>query len=263
MPRATTSGVLTFGLVTVPVKFFVSAKSESASFNMLTRAGNPVKQVLTDKVTGQGVDRKECIKGFKVAKDQWVKFTEEEMEKLAPEKSKAIEIKQFVKASELHPLGVEKTYYLGPGPGGEKAYALFSEVMSDKGLCAIAQWTSKSRDHLVAIAPFKRDGVYGLILQQLYYENEIRNFGEIGVGNSLSASDAEKAMAAQLIDSLAGKFDASKYRDEFTERVQKAVEEKLAGKEITAAPVPKVDALDLFAALKASLEVDAAKKKAG
>lgn len=262
MPKSTNSGVLTFGLVSVPVKFYTAAKSESVSFNMLTPKGNPVKQVLTDKATGEGVSRNECIKGYPIAKGQWVKFTKEEMEKLAPEKSKAIEIKEFVSADKLHPMAVQKTHYLGPGPGGEKAYGLFSKVMEDKGVVAIAQWTNRTKDHLVAIRPFQRDGVCGLILQELFYANEIRAFGEIGVSNTVDVSDAEMNMAGQLIDSLAGEFDSSKYVDAFSERVQKAVEEKLAGKEITAAPVPKDNMMDLLAALKASL-ADSPKQKTG
>ena len=262
MPKATNSGALTFGLVTVPIKFYTAAKSESVSFNMLTPAGNAVKQVLTDKVTGEGVTRGDCIKGYKVSKDQWVKFSKEEMLKLAPEKSKAIEIKQFVQASDLHPMAIEKTHYLGPGPGGEKAYGLFAQVMASKGVVAIAQWTNRTKDHLVAIRPFERDGVCGLILQQLFYANEVRSFGEIGVSNTVGASAPEVDMAGKLIDSLAGKHDASKYKDEFSARVEKAVEEKLAGKEITAAPVAKSNVMDLLAALQASL-ADSLQQKTG
>lgn len=252
MPKATNSGVIAFGLVSVPIKFYTSAKSESVSFNMLTPNGNPVKQVLTDKVTGEGVSRGDCIKGFQIAKEQWVKFSNEEMEKLAPENSKAIEIKEFIKADELHPMAVDKTHYLGPGPGGEKAYGLFAKTMQAKDVVAIAQWTSRTKDHLVAIRPFQRDGVCGLVLQELFYANEIRSFGEIGV-SSTAASDIELDMAGKLIDSLVSKFDASKYVDEFSNRVQKAVEEKLAGKEVTAAPTPKDNVMDLLAALQASL----------
>ena len=253
MARATNSGALTFGLVTVPVKFYVAAKSESVSFNQLTPAGNPVKQVITDKVTGEGVTKGDLIKGFPIAKDQWVSFSKEEMDKLAPEKSKAVEIKEFVPTGSLHPMSIEKTYYLGPGLGGEKAYALFSQVMADKDVVAIAQWTNRTKDHLVAIRPFKRDNVHGLILQQLFYANEVRSFEEIGVPGSIAYSDAEKDMAGQLIDSLAGEYDASKYKDAFSERVEAAVAEKLAGKEITAAPAQKASAMDLLAALQATL----------
>lgn len=253
MPKATNSGALTFGLVTVAIKFYTAAKSEAVSFNMLTPAGNPVRQVLTDKVTGEGVSKGDCIKGFQVQKGQWVQFTKEEMEKLSPEKSKAVEIQQFVPTSALHPMSIEKTHYLGPGLGGEKAYALFAKVMADKDVCAIAQWTNRTKDHLVAIRPFKRDGVFGLILQQLFYANEVRDFSDIGVSNSLKASDAEEDMAGQLIDSLVGTYDATKYTDSFSERVEVAVAEKLAGKEITAVPTTQTSAMDLLAALQATL----------
>lgn len=262
MAKATNSAVLTFGLVSVPIRLYTAAKSEQVSFNMLCPDGSPVKQVLINRTTGEGIDRKDTIKGYPIAKGQWIKFSKEEMEKLAPEKSKAIEIKEFVKAGDLHPMSVEKTHYLGPGPGGEKAYGLFSQVMEAKGVVAIAQWTNRTKDHLVAIRPFKRNGVCGLILQQLFYANEVRDFGEIGVSNTVGASGAEVDMAGKLIDSLAGKYDASKYSDTFSARVVKAVEEKLAGKEITAAPVVKDNVMDLLAALQASL-ADSQKQKTG
>jgi len=262
MARATNSGALTFGLVTVPIKFYVAAKSESVSFNQLTPAGNPVKQVLTDKVTGEGVTKGDLIKGFKTGKGTWVKFSKEEMDKLAPEKSKAVEIKEFVPTSALHPMSIEKTYYLGPGVGGEKAYALFAQVMEEKDVCAIAQWTNRTKDHLVAIRPFKHDGVRGLILQQLFYSNEVRDFSEIGVPSSTTCSDAETDMAGKLVESLMGTWDASKYKDAFSARVETAVEEKLAGKEITAQVIPQANVMDLLAALQASLK-DEQKQKTG
>ncbi len=262
MPKATNSGLLTFGLVTVPVKFYTAAKSESVSFSMLTPNGNPVKQVLTDKVTGDGIARGDCIKGYKVSKEQWVQFSQEEIKKLSSEKSKAIEIKEFISANELHPIAVAKTHYLGPGPGGEKAYGLFSQVMESKNVVAIAQWTNRSKDHLVAIRPFKRDGVCGLIIQELFYTNEVRSFGDIGVSNTVGASDIEADMAGKLIDSLVGNHDASKYKDEFSLRVEKAVQDKLAGKEVASLPTQKADAMDLLAALQASL-ADSSQQKTG
>ena len=254
MARATNSGAITFGLVTVPVKFYPTAKSESVSFNMLTPDGNPVKQVLTDGKTGQGVNRAHCKKGYKVAKDQWVEFTPEELENLSTDASKTIEIQEFVKKTELHPLAVAKTHYLGPGPGGEKPYGLLSEVMERLKVVGIAQWTNRNKDRLVAIGPYKGDGVRGLILHELYYANEIRSFGEIGVSNTLGVNESEIGLAVKLVESKLTKFDASKYKDEFSERVLAAVAVKLEGKELpTPAPMPNIAALDLFAALKTSV----------
>jgi DNA end-binding protein Ku len=263
MPRANNSGAITFGLVTVPVKFYTAAKSESVSFNMLTEKGNPIKQVWTDSKTGEGVNKADCKKGYKVAKDQWVEFTAEELENLSTEASKAVEIKEFVKRSELHPLAVSKTHYLGPGPGGEKPYGLLSKVMEQLDVVAIAQWTNRTKDHLVAIGPYKGDGLRGLILHELYYANEIRSFSEIGVSNTVDVSEPEMEMAIKLVESQLTKLDASKYKDEFSERVKEAVETKMAGEDIPGpAILPKTTSLDLFGALKASLEADKAKVSA-
>jgi DNA end-binding protein Ku len=257
MPKATNSGTITFGLVTVPVKFYTAAKSDGISFNMLTPKGNPVKQHMTDAKTGETVTKGECDKGYKVAKDQWVKFTAEELDKLTPEASKAVEIREFIKTNELNPLAVDKTHYLGPGPGGEKSYGLLSQVMEEEDVVAIATWTNRTKDHLVAIAPYKNEGVRGLILHELYYESEIRPFADIGVSNTVGASEAEMGLAKQLVSTLITKYDPSKYKDEFTERVKQAVETKLAGHKLPGqAILPKTTVLDLFAALKASLVKD-------
>lgn len=263
MAKANSSGAITFGLVTVPVKFYTAAKSESVNFNVLTAKGNPIKQVWTDSKTGEGVDKSACKKGYKVAKDQWVEFTTEELESLSAEANKAVEIKEFVKRSELHPLVVAKTHYLGPGLGGEKPYGLLSQVMERLDVVAIAQWTNRTKDHLVAIAPYKGDGLRGLILHELYYADEIRSFSEIGVGNTVDVSEPEMEMAIKLVESQLNKLDASKYKDEFSERVRAAVETKLKRQPLPGpAILPKTTSLDLFAALKASLEADKAKASA-
>lgn len=254
--RSINSVSISFGLVSVPVKVYTSASSESVKFNMLTPAGNRVKQKYTDAVTGQELEFKDCDKGYEISTDQFVRFTSEDMKALEAEKSKVIEIKEFVDASSVGDVYVEKNYYLGPDKGGDKGYLLLSETMKSLGKVAVAQWNSRGREHLVVIRPYKN----GLLLQEMFYANEVRDFSEIPVAK-VNVFDQEREMAAKLVQALSsGAFDPSKYSDSYGDRVKAAVERKLAGKSVEVSAAPKKDnVLDLLAALQAS--VDAVSKK--
>jgi DNA end-binding protein Ku len=254
--RSILSGVITFGLVSVPVKVYTAASAENVSFNMLTPAGNRVKQSYTDAVTGDKIEQRDCNKGYEVAKDQYVVFTADEIKALEAERDKIMDIKEFVDADSLDPAQVEKSYYLGPDKGGDKAYLLLSETMNAMGKVAVAQWAARGKEQLVIIRPYKG----GLILHQMYYANEVRDFSEVPSGK-LPVSDAERNMAGMLVSALStGAFEPTKYEDGYVKRVQAAIERKTAGipaPVVPSAPAPAV--IDLLAALKASIEA-AAKK---
>jgi len=257
MARSILSATLTFGLVTIPVKLYTAASSENVSFNMLTPAGNRVKQHYTDSVTGDPVEQRDCLKGYEVAKDQYVSFTADEIKALEAEKDKCMNIREFVDADSIDLAQVEKSYYLGPDKGGDKAYTLISETMKAMGKVAVAQWSARGKEQLVIIRPYRG----GLILHQMFYAAEVRDFDEIGFAK-ITISDEERNMAAQLLTALTtGKFEPSKYEDGYVARVKAAVERKVAGipaPEVKSAPAPSV--IDLMAALKASIDAAQAKK---
>lgn len=254
--RAMATATISFGLVTVPVKVYAATSSEALSFNMITPAGNRVKQKLVDAVTGEYVERDECLKGYEYAKDQFVTFTKEELAKLDSENTKAIEIQEFVDASSVNPLFIEKVYFLGPDKGGDRGYSLLAQTMAAMGRVAVAQWTNRGRDHLVLIAPFED----GLCLYQCFYKDEVRSF-DVEVAK-LSMSKPEEVVAKKLVEMLSTvSFDPSKYHDRYAKRVKDAVEQKVAGKEVTVpAEAPKTSVLDLYEALKASLSAVEEKK---
>jgi DNA end-binding protein Ku len=261
MPKATGSATITFGLVSVPVKMYTACASESVSFNMLTPAGNRVKQKLFDAVSGEEVTHADCDKGYEVAKDVLVRITKEELKGLEAEcESKAVEIAEFVDAASVDLLQVEKTYYLGPDKGGDKGYLLLAETMGTTGRVAVAQWNTRGKENLVVIRPYQG----GLLLHQMYYANEVRPFDEIKVTGKAVVSAAERDMAVKLLDSLTtGTYDPTKYTDHYVERVKKAIEEKQASGTIkTSAVAESVGAvvIDLAALLAKSLENAADKK---
>lgn len=251
--RAVLSGTISFGLVSIPVKFFTAASSEQVSFNMLhKKCGGRLKMQFYCPTDNEVVERSDTVKGFEYAKGQYVQFTEDELKALETERGGSIEITEFVPVESVDLVQVEKSYYLGPDKGGDKAYRLLGEAMKAKGRVAVGRWSARGKEQVVLVRPYDKDG---LIIHQLYYSNEVRAFSEIDTGATFSFSDKERDLAEKLIEELgADSFDAAKYTDSFSERVKAAVDQKVAGQEITIAPeAPKAQIIDLFEALKKSL----------
>lgn len=259
--RATASAVIGFGLVSIPIKLFLSAKEERFSFNMISPKGNRLKQQYIDAGTSEIVEQSDTKKGYEFAKGQYVTFTKEEFEALRAAKDNRIEIKEFVPVDSIGPLRIDKSQYSTPKDGGDRAYRLLWEIMQNKGLAAVGIYATHGKEHLVALAP---DPEKGLVLHQLYYDQEMRSFENDCA--KVELSDAERDMAGQLIAQLTkDEFDASNYRDQFGERVLAAVASKRADANFTVAAAADGDGntvVDLFEQLKASMDKAKDKKTA-
>jgi DNA end-binding protein Ku len=181
-----------------------------------------------------------------------VQFDPQELKALEEEKTHNLEILEFVPLSTVDFVYLDKSYYLGPDKGGHKAYRLLSQAMGETGRVALGRYVARGKGHLVLIRPYQQ----GLIMHQLYYANEVRDFGEIDLGDEVAFKAGEVEMARQLIEQLSvERFEPEKFEDEFRARVLQAVEQKIAGHEITTTPeAPKAKVIDLFEALKASVE---------
>lgn len=252
--RAISSGTISFGLVSIPVKLYTSAASEQISFHMLhDKCGGRVKMQFYCPVDQQVVERGDTVRGYEYSRGQYVRFTDEELKALEAERSNHIDIVEFVPLASVDFVHVEKSYYLGPDKGGDRAYQLLSEAMQRRGKVAIGRWAARGKEQLVLIRPY---GERGLILHQLYYANEVRAFGEIDRGQPREFAGGELDLAEKLIEQLAtDQFNAGRYRDSYGDRVREGVEKKVAGEEITAAPEqPQAQIIDLFEALKQSLD---------
>ena len=163
--RAIASGVISFGLVSIPVKLYTAASSEQVRFNMLdSRHGVRIKQQYISSADGKVLDKNEIIKGYEYARDQFVTFTDDELKALEADRSNHIEIVEFVPIETFDFLQIEKTYYLGADKGGDKAYRLLSEAMRAKEKVAVGRWSARGKEQLGLIRPYKD----GLILHQLY-----------------------------------------------------------------------------------------------
>lgn len=251
--RAAASGSISFGMVSVPVKYYTAASVEGVSFRMITPKGNPIKQKYVDPEDGEEYAHADCSKGYEYENGKYVIFSADEVRALESSGPKGCtEIQQFVPIESVDLVHVEKAYYIKPDKGGDKAFKLLANAMLNKGRAAIGQWTNRGRDHLVVIRPYKG----GLILHTLFYQNEVRDYDDNCA--ILPISDIENDLAGKLIDSLAvAAFNPAQYHDGFTQRVMAAVEKKRANpdQQIIVTDAHKAAGLDLFAALQASLGI--------
>jgi DNA end-binding protein Ku len=253
MPRAIATGQIAFGLVSIPVNLFSAAESsEKVSFNMLHRdCGTRVQQQLFCPKDERVVDRSETAKGYEFSKGQYVLFNEEELKALEEKSTQQIEITEFVKSDLIDPIYFSKPYYLGPGKNGSRAYALLARALEETGRWAVAKYAARGKGYLVVIRPLAK----GLVMQQLYYPNEIRSISEIDLGDA-EVKENELKMAVQLAEmSASDAFHPEQYRDEVQERIRGLIQKKIEGEEITTAAEeePRAQVIDLMEALRRSL----------
>ena len=244
-------GHLTFGLVSLPVKLFSAARSETVSFNQLHAADHSrVKQVLYCQHEDKPVARNELVKGYEYEKDKYVVIDEEDLKKAMPPTAKTMEILEFVKTSEVDAVYFESSYYMAPDDAGEKPYALLFEALKRSGYVGIAKLTMHSREHIVILRPGKQ----GMLLHTMYYEDEVRKVEEFRTDTSL-VKENELKLAMTLIESLEAGFEPTKYEDSYRKNVMAMIEAKVKGQEVVATPQAEhlAPVIDIMEALKASL----------
>jgi DNA end-binding protein Ku len=252
-PHSIGSGTVSFGLVSIPVKMYTAASPAGVSFNLLhAKCGNRIRYQQYCPVCKEVVERSALVKGYEFAKDQYVRFADDELKGLEGEASKIIDIEEFVPLASVDPIYFEKTYYLGPDKGGEKAYRLLTDAMAKTERVALAKFVMRGKESLVLIRPAQD----GLMLHTMYFADEVRDFGEIEKGKGAKVRDGELDLALRLVEELShGEFAPARYQDEYRQRVLDAVNAKVEGKEVTtvAADTQRAQVIDLMEALKESL----------
>ena len=252
--RAISSGTISFGLVSIPIKLYTAASSGGIAFNFLhNRCGSRMKQQQLCPVCEEVVQRSDLVRGYEFAKNQYVRFENDEFKTLEEETSKVIELEEFVPLEKVDPVYFEKTYYLGPDKGGDKAYRLLADAMTESNRVGLAKYVMRGKEGLVLIRAVQG----GLMLHTMYYADEVRDFDDIDRGQTVKLKDGELDLAIRLIDELVSKeFHPENYHDEYRGRVLRLVEQKVEGKEVTALEpqVRQSQVVDLMEALKASLE---------
>jgi DNA end-binding protein Ku len=247
------SGTISFGLVSIPVKLYTATSSGAVSFNLLhAKCGNRIRQQTFCPVCNEIVERSGLVKGYEFAKEQYVRFTDEELKALEGEASKVIDIAEFVPLSTVDPIYIERTHYLGPDKGGEKAYRLLADAMARTDRVALARFVMRGKESLVLV----RAARHGLMLHSLYFADEVRDFGEVDKGQSARLREGELELALRLIQELSHEeFKPEQYQDEYRLRVLDLVNAKVEGKEVTAVgpELQRAQVIDLMEALKDSL----------
>lgn len=256
MPRAIWSGAISFGLLNVPVKLYSAVSPKTVRFHQLRASdGSRVRNKRVSEADGKEVSYEEIVKGFELGGDRHVVLTNEELAELEPEKTRAIDVEDFVALSEIDPIYFDHAYYLAPDTGSEKAYRLLVEAMRKSEKVAIARFVLRNREHLAALRAV--DGA--IAVATMRFHDEIvspEELSDVLPDSDVETSDKEVRMAEQLIESLTTEFDPTAYRDTYRERLLDLIERKAAGEEVVTEPTGEAEptaAPDLMAALEESL----------
>jgi len=222
------SGTLTFGLVSVPVSLFPATRSNRASLRMLGPDGQPLARKYYAEKTGKDLDADEVVRGFEVNKEKYVIVTDEELERLAPEKTRDIDLKQFVPAESIPPIYFERGYFLTPAAGSQKAYKLLAETMDKSGLAGIATFVMRGKEYLVAI--FSDKGI--LRAETMRFADELRSPADVGLPKKKEAPKATVTKFEKLIANKSKKqFSPAKLADKQTDSLLKLVKKKQSKRE--------------------------------
>jgi DNA end-binding protein Ku len=251
MPRALKNLDISLGLATIPVQLFTATSSQGVAFHLLhAKCGSRIQMRLECPIHGI-VPREETVKGYEIAKDEYVRFEPEELKALEQTSSSALVIDSFVPERAIDPVYFEDTYYLGAGKNGDRGYRVLAQALQKTHRIAVGTFTWRGKTTPIAI----RTHQDGLLLQRLYFADEVHNAAEIAQGADPKIRDQERTLAERLISELSEtEFQPEKYEDEYRQRLLKAIEQKIAGQDIQRVEVEtRPPTTDLVATLKASL----------
>ncbi|HTQ08507.1 MAG TPA: Ku protein [Fimbriimonadaceae bacterium] len=260
MPRSIWNGVITFGMVSIPVGLTTAVQEKDISFHQLHKTcGSRVKYQKWCPHDEVVVPNDEIVRGYEYSKGSYVLMTEEDFEDVPVPTKHTLEVTAFVKAEEIDPIYYDTTYYLEAEEAGRKPFALLMKAAREKGVLALGKIALRNKESLCVIRE-GNDG--GVMLETLFFPDEIRKPVDQGLGD-VKIEEKEMKMASSLIEMLEESFDPSQYKDEYREALMRRIEDKVAGKEVQHAPeAAPAKVVDLMEALKKSLE-EAKKKKTG
>lgn len=248
--RSLWTGAIGFGLVNIPVKLYSATQQSDLDLDMLDKKDNAnIKFKRVNEKTGKEVAWENIVRAYNYD-GHYVVLTDEDFKKASPEKTKMIEIAEFVEEAEVNTMFYETPYYLEPQKGGEKAYVLLRDALKKTGKTGLSTFVLRTKESLGLIKPSGK----ALILQKIRYAQEIRDAEELKIPEA-TPKPPELKMAISLIDQLTGKFNIDNYKDTYSDELMKLIEAKAKGKKLPA-PAMKVvhsDSKDLMEQLKASL----------
>lgn len=253
MPQTVWSGAVSFGLVNVPVKAVSATRDRSVRFSQLHKEdGERIRMKRTCPEHGE-VPYDEVVKGFPVSKNEYVVVTKEDVESLEPEKSRMIEIEDFVDVGEVDPVYFRKPYHLIPDETGSKAYHLLLSAMEETGMAAVGRFVLRNREHLVVLRPVEG----ALVMETMRFEDEVVDPSSVmeDAPRPRQPNKKELEMAVRLVRELSGQWEPEKYEDTFREAILDLVEKKRRGETVKVKPHEEEERVtrDLEKALEDSL----------
>ncbi|SEG36089.1 Ku protein [Flavobacterium urumqiense] len=246
------TGSITFGLINIPIKVFSAVKESNIEMNMLDKNDySNIKFKRVNENTGKEVDYADIVKGYK-RDDRYVVIEEADFEAAAAEKTKNIEIMNFVDEKEIDTIYYEQPYYLEPDKGALNAYALLRDALQTSAKVGVGTIVLRNKESLVILKSYKNV----IVLNRIRFQEEIRNITELKLPPLSAMNSKEMDMAVKLVEQLTEKFDVAKYKDNYTAKLLEIIKDKAKGKKQVA---PKLKVVhkqndDLMAMLKASLE---------
>jgi DNA end-binding protein Ku len=261
MATAVWKGMVTFGLVSIPIRLFAAARSKHVSLNQLHKVCNTrVRQPLFCPTCNRNIERSEVKKGYEFEKDQYVVIEEDEIKKITPPSGQTMEILSFVDEKDVDPIYFDSSYLAVPEPQAAKAYRLLVKALADTKKLGIAKVTMHQREFTVFLRPRHN----GLTLHTMFYANEINNVEEYGKTDDAKLNPVEVKLAEQLVTTLAGDFKPTEYEDQYQQRLTSLIDAKLKGQTIEATPqATHAPVIDIMEALKKSLAASGGPAKPG
>jgi DNA end-binding protein Ku len=255
MSKAFWKGVISFGMVVIPVKIYVATETKSISFHVLhKKCLTRPKQIWHCEKDNEYFPSKDTVRGYEYAKEQYIVLDEDDFKKVPVKTAHSIGILGFVAAQEIDPLFFQNSHYLEPETLGVKPFSLLNSALTKTKKVGIAKVAFQRREHLCALRPLGSI----MALHSLFYADEILSYSDLAQPDQQN-SPAEMEMATSLVNAMAMPFKPGDYKDEYAKGLKKMVEAKLKGVELKTPEEPKAEIPDLMAALKASLAT--AKKK--
>jgi DNA end-binding protein Ku len=245
-------GHLTFGLVTIPVKLYTATESKDIRFRLLHKEClTPIQNKRYCPYHEQIVEWNDVVRGYEYAKGKFVPLTDEELDNVPLETAGTVSVNAFVELGQIDPIHYDRSYYLAPDEGGQKAFRLLHDVMEEAARVAIGKVVIREKEHLVAVRPF--DGA--LVMSTLYYADEVRSIQDIPeFPVQAKVHPNEKKMALQLVEGLTAAFNPAEYRDEYRDALLKVITAKVEGAPLEAPARKEEKVVDLMEALRRSLQ---------
>ncbi|KAA0546645.1 Ku protein [Bacillus sp. BGMRC 2118] len=247
-------GSISFGLVNIPIKLYSATEDKDIKLRTLHKeCHTPIKYEKVCPNCDKQVDPDNLVKGYEYVKGKYVILTDEELNELKEEhEEKSVEIIDFVNLEEIDPIYFSRSYFMGPGENGNKAYALLREALEKSGKIGIAEITIRSKQQMAVVRVYKNT----LVMETIHYPDEVRNIGEVpSVPEHVEINPKELETAIMLIDQLTTVFQPEKYKDEYREAVQELIQSKINSNEgTTSKEAPRTNVVDLMSALQASIE---------